>query len=74
MARDAAEISPKLIPDENLMGRDNSGGLDFTPHTAEWDEGGYVFGGAKSYLSAGGGSKSAGSNERSQEKTPFSKR
>ena len=51
---DAAEIKPKLIPDDMLRTRDNSGGLGFTPHTGEWDDGGYVFGGAKSHLSAGG--------------------
>jgi hypothetical protein len=53
---DAAEIKPKFIPDDKLRTRDNSGGLGFDDnHSGEWDDGGYIFGGAKSHLSAGGG-------------------
>lgn len=55
MAKDAAEITPKMIPDEALLPRDNSGGIDWDPHTGQWDDGGFVMGGAKSYLSASGG-------------------
>lgn len=67
MGRDAAEIKPKFVPDESLLARDNSGGIDYTPHTAEWDDGGNVKG-AKSYLSAGGSGKGAGDDERPKEK------
>lgn len=52
---DAAGIKPKLIPDGNLRPRDDSGGMGWTPHTGEWDDGGYVMGGAKAHLSAKGG-------------------
>jgi len=57
MARDAAEISPKFIPDDELMPRDNSGGPGFTPHSGKFGEGGRVTG-PKSSLSATGGGKS----------------
>ena len=57
MAKDAAEISPKLVPDEDLLPRDNSGGIDFTPYTQQWDDSGKVTGGDKAHLSATGGSK-----------------
>jgi hypothetical protein len=56
MARDAAEISPKFVPTEALLPRDNSGGRGFDPYTAEFDDGGRVTG-AKAHLSAGGKSK-----------------
>ena len=52
---DASYIEPKLIPDDELLGRDDSGGPDWDPHTADWDDGGYVTGGAKAHLSARGG-------------------
>lgn len=51
---DAATIKPKLVPLDNLMPRDNSGGPGFDPYTAEWDDGGRVTG-PKSHLSAGKG-------------------
>lgn len=53
--RDAAYIEPKFVPNNELLGRDNSGGQDYTPYTAQFGDGGYVTGGAKSYLSASGG-------------------
>jgi len=53
--RDAAEISPKLIPDDELLPRDNSGGLDFTPYTQEWGDGGKITGGPKPHLATGVG-------------------
>lgn len=52
---DAAEIKPKFVPDERLVTRDNSGGPGFKTHHGQWDDGGYVHGGSKSYLSATGG-------------------
>lgn len=52
MAKDAAEISPKFVPVDELQGRDNSGGHDFTPRTAEFGDGGKVTG-PKAALSAG---------------------
>lgn len=56
MARDAAEITPKFVPDDSLRTRDNSGGIDMESlnHSVGWDEGGRVIG-PKAYLSAGGG-------------------
>ena len=56
MARDAAEIRPKFIPDFELLPRDDSGGPGFEPYTAQFGDGGRVTG-AKSYLSASGGSE-----------------
>lgn len=61
MARDAAEIRPKFIPNDELLPRDDSGGPGFEPYTAQFGDGGRVTG-AKSHLSAsgGGGDKMAG--------------
>lgn len=53
---DAAGIKPKLIPNFELMARDDSGGPEWDPHTAEFGDGGYVVGGdEKGHLSATGG-------------------
>lgn len=54
MARDAAEIRPKFIPDDELMGRDDSGGPGLQPYTAKFGDGGRVTG-SKAHLSASGG-------------------
>lgn len=54
MARDAAEMKPRLIPDYELLGRDDSGGPDFQPYTQKWGDGGRVTG-AKAHLSVSGG-------------------
>lgn len=54
MARDAAEVSPRLIDDENLLPRDNSGGVGFSPYTAQFGDGGRTTG-FKAHLSPGGG-------------------
>ena len=54
MARDAAEIKPRFVPDDELLGRDDSGGPEFTPYTARFGDGGRVTG-PKAYLSASGG-------------------
>lgn len=53
---DAATMKPKFIPDDDLLPRDNSGGIDYEPHTGQFGDGGYVQGGAKSHLSVSGGS------------------
>lgn len=53
--KDAAEITPKLVPDDELLPRDNSGGIDFEPHTGQFGDGGYVAGGQKAALSVSGG-------------------
>lgn len=53
---DAAYIKPKFVPMEGLMPRDNSGGPDFDSYSAKFGDGGRVTG-AKSYLSARGGSR-----------------
>jgi hypothetical protein len=52
MAKDAAQISPKLIDDENLLPRDNSGGRDGEKfqYTQKWGDGGRVTG-PKDHLS-----------------------
>jgi hypothetical protein len=55
MARDAAEMKPRLIPDFELLGRDDSGGPDFQPYTAQFGDGGHVAGGDKKHLSVSGG-------------------
>jgi len=52
---DAAYIKPKLIPDDELLPRDNSGGLDFKPYTQVWGDGGYITGGPKPHLATGDG-------------------
>lgn len=52
---DASDIKPKLVPQEHLMPRDNSGGRNFDPHNGVFGDGGYVFGDKKPYLSASGG-------------------
>lgn len=41
---DAADTRPFLIPDYELLPRDDSGGPEFTPYTAEWGDGGYTTG------------------------------
>ena len=70
MGRDAAEITPKFVPTENLRGRDNSGGSDMAEleYTQEWDDGGKVTG-PKAHLSAGAGKKRGGSDEEPEQKT-----
>lgn len=52
--RDAAYIKPRLIPDYELLPRDDSGGPEWDPYTAEFGDGGYVTG-EKAHLSARGG-------------------
>lgn len=54
MARDAADIRPKFVPDFELHGRDDSGGIGYQPYTAQFGDGGRVTG-SKSHLSASGG-------------------
>lgn len=52
--KDASYIKPKLIPDYQLLARDDSGGPDYDPYTQEFGDGGYVQG-EKAHLSARGG-------------------
>lgn len=42
--KDAAEARPFLIPDYELLGRDDSGGPEWMPYTAEFGDGGYTTG------------------------------
>lgn len=43
---DAAGKTPNLIPDEELLPRDNSGGLDYkNTYTAHFGDGGHTTGG-----------------------------
>lgn len=44
----------KLIPNYELLGRDDSGGPEWDPYTAEFGDGGFVTGN-KSHLSLSGG-------------------
>lgn len=53
---DAAGIEPKLIPDYELLARDDSGGPDYQPYTAQFGDGEFKQG-AKPHLSADGGGK-----------------
>lgn len=55
---DAAYIKPRLIPDYELLPRDDSGGPEWDPYTQEFGDGGYVTG-DKAHLSARGGSDDA---------------
>jgi hypothetical protein len=55
MAKDAAEMKPRLMPDYVLLGRDDSGGPEWQPRTAQFGDGGFVTGGAKAHLSVSGG-------------------
>lgn len=52
---DAAGIEPKLVPNTNLMARDDSGGPDWDPYTQQFGDGGDSVRGAKPHLSASGG-------------------
>jgi hypothetical protein len=36
---DAADSTPKLVPMDEIMARDNSGGSDFKSRTAEFGDG-----------------------------------
>lgn len=51
---DAVGIKPKLVPDYELLPRDDSGGPDYEPYTMEFGDGGYVLG-EKSHLSTDSG-------------------
>jgi hypothetical protein len=51
---DAAYIKPKLVPDYELHGRDDSGGPEYDPYSAQFSDGGFVQG-PKAHLSAKGG-------------------
>jgi hypothetical protein len=52
---DAATMKPRLIPDYQLLPRDDSGGGDYQPYTAQFGDGGFNSGGAKRHLSVSGG-------------------
>ena len=51
---DAASMKPRLIPDYELLPRDDSGGPEWDPYTQEFGDGGYVTG-DKAHLSVSGG-------------------
>lgn len=55
---DAAYIEPRLVPDYELLPRDDSGGPEYDPYTAEFGDGGFIVG-DKAHLSARGGSDDA---------------
>lgn len=52
--KDAAYIKPKLVPNDELLARDDSGGPDYQPYTAAFGDGGFVHG-EKPHLSTGAG-------------------
>ena len=52
---DAADMTPKFVPDDKLLPRDNSGGPGYEPRTAQMGDGGFVKGGDKSHLGPGKG-------------------
>lgn len=54
--KDAASITPKFVPPEELLPRDNSGGIDYESRTAVFGDG-YDKAGEKASLSASGGNK-----------------
>lgn len=65
---DAATIKPKFIPDYQLLGRDDSGGLGYEPYNAQFGDGPFKQG-PKAHLSASGGEvEPLAGDERSQEK------
>lgn len=51
--KDAASTKPTFIPDDELLGRDDSGGPDFDPYNQQFGDGGFVTGG-KAHLNPGG--------------------
>jgi hypothetical protein len=55
---DAVSIKPRFIPDEALLSRDDSGGMEYEPYTAAFGDGGHVTG-AKKHLSVSGGREDA---------------
>ncbi len=54
MSKDAAGIEPKFVPNTNLMARDDSGGPEYDPYTAQFSDGDFKIG-AKPHLSVSGG-------------------
>lgn len=67
MGKDAAGIKPKLVPDYELLPRDDSGGPEFEPHTAAWGDGGKVTG-PKGHLSATSGPEAAKTDDEESDK------
>ena len=63
---DATTMKPKLIPDDALLPRDNSGGLDYEPYTMVWDDGGRITGGPKPHLSPSGEASEKTGNRESK--------
>lgn len=53
-SKDAVGIKPKLVPDYELLARDDSGGPDWEGYSQQFGDGGYVIG-EKAHLSASGG-------------------
>lgn len=65
---DAAYIKPKLIPDYELLPRDDSGGPEWDAYSAEFGDGGYVTG-DKGHLSARGGNDDPETEDEQDEQT-----
>ena len=64
---DAAYIEPRLIPDYELLPRDDSGGPEWDPYTQQFGDGGYVTG-EKAHLSARGGKEAPELNDEESNK------
>lgn len=67
---DAAYIKPKLVPDYELLPRDDSGGPEWDAYTQEFGDGGYVIG-DKEHLSAHGGEDDPESKDGDEEDEQF---
>lgn len=64
----AIDMTPKLIPDDELLARDNSGGIDFDPYTAKWGDGGKITGGPKPHLAPSGSTGDTGESRRKEKR------
>ena len=71
--RDAAEARPFLIPDYELLPRDDSGGPEWQPYTQEFGDGGYVTG-MKSHLTPRGPGRGDDSLEGDEQRSTVQER
>lgn len=66
---DAAYIEPKLIPDYELLPRDDSGGPEWDPYTAQFGDGGYVTGDKEHLAARDGGPEDPEDEDEVDEQT-----
>ena len=67
--QDAAYIEPKLIPDYELLPRDDSGGPEWDAYTAQFGDGGYVTGDKEHLAARDGGPEDAETEDEVDEQT-----